>query len=144
MGEWYRVTKRINGRLYDYWQRTERHGQHVKTFNKYIGPAQSKASAPSAPRELHAGAFTIPVGRASSPSDQSKPGNLHQLKRIKKMILSADEFDSEAFSSVQDQLDYAYAVKADREKKREARRRTKGIKNLNPFIALASSRAKGK
>ncbi len=36
---WYRVTKRINGRLYDYWQRTYRVGKSVKTENKYIGPA---------------------------------------------------------------------------------------------------------
>src|SRR5262245_23103471 len=38
MGNWYRVTKKIHGRYYDYWQRTERHGRSVKTFNKYIGP----------------------------------------------------------------------------------------------------------
>jgi hypothetical protein len=39
MGKWYKVTKRINGRLYDYWQRTYRVGKSVKTENKYIGPA---------------------------------------------------------------------------------------------------------
>lgn len=39
MGNWYRVSKKIHGRFYDYWQRTERHGQQVKTFNKYIGPS---------------------------------------------------------------------------------------------------------
>jgi hypothetical protein len=38
MGDWYRVTKRINGRLYDYWQRTYRVGKAVKTENQYIGP----------------------------------------------------------------------------------------------------------
>jgi hypothetical protein len=38
---------------------------------------------------------------------------------------------------VQDELDYAYAVKADREKKRAARAKTKGIKALNAFIAQA-------
>jgi hypothetical protein len=38
MGSWYRVTKRINGRLYDYWQRTYRVGKSVKTENRYIGP----------------------------------------------------------------------------------------------------------
>jgi hypothetical protein len=26
---WYRVTKKINGRLYDCWQRTERHGMYL-------------------------------------------------------------------------------------------------------------------
>jgi hypothetical protein len=41
MGDWYRVTKTIHGRYYDYWQRTERHGKQVKTFNKYIGPTST-------------------------------------------------------------------------------------------------------
>jgi hypothetical protein len=27
VGNWYRVSKRINGRLYDYWQRTYRVGK---------------------------------------------------------------------------------------------------------------------
>lgn len=39
---WYRVTKRIHGRLYDYWQRTERDGKHTKTYNKYIGPSTGR------------------------------------------------------------------------------------------------------
>jgi hypothetical protein len=39
MRKWYKVTKRINGRSYDYWQRTYRVGKSVKTANKYIGPA---------------------------------------------------------------------------------------------------------
>jgi hypothetical protein len=39
MGKWYKVTKRINGRFYDYWQRTYRVGKSMKTENKYIGPA---------------------------------------------------------------------------------------------------------
>jgi hypothetical protein len=42
MGNWYKVTKRINGRLYDYWQRTYRVGKSVKTENKYIGPARQE------------------------------------------------------------------------------------------------------
>jgi hypothetical protein len=42
VGKWYKVTKKIHGRLYDYWQRTERHGKQVKTFNKYIGPAYAQ------------------------------------------------------------------------------------------------------
>lgn len=39
MGSWYKVTKRIHGRYYDYWQRTYRIGKSVKTENKYIGPS---------------------------------------------------------------------------------------------------------
>jgi polyhydroxyalkanoate synthesis regulator phasin len=45
---WYRVTKTIRGRKYDYWQKTYRVGRSVKTLNKYIGPAGSAAgSAPT-------------------------------------------------------------------------------------------------
>jgi hypothetical protein len=51
--------------------------------------------------------------------------------------MCAAEFDHEAFGAVQDELDYAYAVKADKEKKRAARAKTKGIKALNAFIAQA-------
>lgn len=38
---WYKVTKNIGGRLYDYWQRSKRIGKKVKTECKYIGPAMS-------------------------------------------------------------------------------------------------------
>lgn len=44
MGKWYRVTKKIGRRLYDYWQRTERRGKSTKTFNKYIGPSGSSVA----------------------------------------------------------------------------------------------------
>jgi hypothetical protein len=47
------------------------------------------------------------------------------------------ELDHEAFNAVQDDLDYAYAVKSDKEKKRAARAKTKRIKALNAFIAQA-------
>jgi hypothetical protein len=63
--------------------------------------------------------------------------NIRELKKEKKSILQAAEFDHEAFGAVQDDLDYAYAVKADKEKKRAARARTRGIKALNVFIANA-------
>jgi len=47
VGNWYRVTKRINGRLYLYWQKTYRVGSSVKTLNKYIGPANNPPRMPS-------------------------------------------------------------------------------------------------
>jgi hypothetical protein len=49
MRDWYRVTKTIRNRYYDYWQRTERHGRSVKTFNKYIGPAGSGSKSSASP-----------------------------------------------------------------------------------------------
>jgi hypothetical protein len=42
---WYRVTKKIHGRFYDYWQRTCRVGKTVKTENKYIGPSSKSLRA---------------------------------------------------------------------------------------------------
>jgi hypothetical protein len=47
----------------------------------------------------------------------------------------AAEFDRNAFDAVEDELDYAYTVKSENEKKRAAR--AKGIKALNIFIAQA-------
>jgi hypothetical protein len=44
MGDRYRVTKRINGRLSVYLQGTYRVGKSVRTENKYIGPATAAPS----------------------------------------------------------------------------------------------------
>jgi hypothetical protein len=44
---WYRVTKKIRGRLYDYWQRSIRVGKQVKTENRYIGPTSAVIAAGS-------------------------------------------------------------------------------------------------
>jgi hypothetical protein len=52
--------------------------------------------------------------------------------------------DPVAGNAVHDELDYAYAVKADKEKKRAARAKTKGIKALNAFIAQALLTRKGR
>jgi hypothetical protein len=140
--DWYRVTKKINGRFYDYWQRTYRVGKSVKTENRYIGPSSKGGFAASAvsttpEREpLYAGQFKIPI-TASSTAEGRKPRSIRELKKEKKAIMLAAEFDPEAFNGVQDEVDYAYAVKADKEKKRVARARTKGIKALNAFIAQA-------
>ena len=39
--QWYAVKKCIKGNYYWYWQKTYRVGRHVKTLNKYIGPAHT-------------------------------------------------------------------------------------------------------
>src|SRR5262245_34456283 len=140
---WYRVTKKIKGRLYDYWQPTYRVGKSVKTENRYIGPSTKRggftttsASASPQRESLYAGQFEIPIV-GSSTSEQHEPRSIRELKREKKAIMSASEFDHEAYDAVQDELDFAYAVKSDKEKKRAVRAKTKGIKALNAFIAQA-------
>jgi hypothetical protein len=80
--------------------------------------------------------FAYPIAQAQTP-EYRKPGDARELKKAKKAILLASELDPNAFNSVQDELDYAYAVKSDKEKKRAARAKTKGIKALNMFIAQA-------
>src|SRR5690349_14164122 len=120
VGSWYKVTKRINGRFYDYWQRTYRVGKSVKTDNRYIGPSRRSAiTAPSATtsqREpLYAGQFEIPIATHST-TGRREPRNIRELKKEKRAILLASEFDHEAFNGVQDELDYAYTVKSDNEK----------------------------
>jgi hypothetical protein len=144
---WYRVTKKINGRFYDYWQRTYRVGKSVKTENRYIGPSRRDgfytATASATPRRdrLYAGQFEIPIAAGSTDQDR-KPGNIRELKKEKKAIMLTAEFDAQAFNAVQDELDFAYAVKADKEKKRVARAKTRGIKSLNAFIAQALVKTK--
>jgi hypothetical protein len=49
----------------------------------------------------------------------------------------AAKYDPNAFDAVEDELDYAYTVKSEKEKKRAARAKTKGIKAINIFIAQA-------
>jgi hypothetical protein len=141
MGSWYRVTKRINGRLYHYWQRTYRAGKSVKTENKYIGPVAN--CSVSAPSTYSTTAPTTPedvMVQYFSPNapDERERGNIRKLNGEKKAILRNEAyFNADAFDRVQDELDYAYAVKRDTEKRREAKRKTKGIKAANPFMAQA-------
>ena len=144
----YRVTKKINGRFYDYWQRTYRVGKSVKTENRYIGPARRDglftATGSAAPQRdpLYPGQFEISIGGMSN-TENRKPRNIRELKKEKNAIMLATEFDAPAFSAVQDELDYAYAVKADKEKKRAARANTKDTKALNAFIAQTLLSRKG-
>jgi len=47
MGNWYPVVKTKKGHRYIYLQQTYREGGHVRTRNRYIGPAADSASGPS-------------------------------------------------------------------------------------------------
>ena len=62
MGAWYRVIKTIKGHRYVYEQRTQREGKHVRTENRYVGPAVGGGAAggpppvTTTPRTLYHGA----------------------------------------------------------------------------------------
>lgn len=160
MGSWYRVTKRINGRLYDYWQKTYRVGGSVKTLNKYIGPAGSASTAgPAVPTtSLHPSSAGRTLSKTSATYSSTapytpeaakehfkpaaaitprKPMNIRELNRARKSILKADDFDHEALNTVQDELDYAHAVRKQEEQTRAARAKTKHLKPTNYFMAQA-------
>src|SRR4051812_29664806 len=47
MGNWYPVVKTKKGHRYIYLQQTYREGGHVRTRNRYIGPAADSASGSS-------------------------------------------------------------------------------------------------
>src|SRR3954447_16655294 len=47
MGNWYPVVKTKKGHRYIYLQQTYREGGHVRTRNRYIGPAAESASGSS-------------------------------------------------------------------------------------------------
>jgi hypothetical protein len=47
MGNWYRVVKTIKGHRYVYEQQTYREGSHVRTRNRYLGPAGSHEGSSS-------------------------------------------------------------------------------------------------
>jgi hypothetical protein len=54
---------------------------------------------------LYAGQFEIPIA-ARSTAEGRKPRNIRELKKEKKAIMLAAEFNHEAFSAVQDEIDY--------------------------------------
>jgi hypothetical protein len=62
MGNWYPVVKTKKGHRYIYLQQTYREGGHVRTRNRYIGPAADSASGSSGAG--HAGASSPLVSGA--------------------------------------------------------------------------------
>jgi hypothetical protein len=136
VGNWYRVTKRISGRLYDYWQRTYRVGKVVKTENKYIGPASRAGPTLSAPDQyegtvaehreyLANGVFIAPPAEPPEPELDYWDD------------LSADEkHEIRAFQIEQKRELEAYEKRRAKQV-RAIKRTTKGIKSVNTFLAQA-------
>jgi hypothetical protein len=173
MGNWYKVTKRINGRLYDYWQRTNRVGGRVKTENKYIGPAGSvKAAAvraamaapgvndPNDIRHIIHGANTIAYDHAEKvayrvvPADQYQqtvtehrehlanadytppaPEVIEPEPKPRREDYTADEWRELQRLKREQKREFDAAMKIQNAKVRAVKRKTRGIKAVNPFLA---------
>jgi hypothetical protein len=102
MGNWYKVTKRINGRLYDYWQRTYRVGNSVKTQNKYIGPTGVAATAALATYDrLSEGAQKLYDYGNSLPREH--PDKHAAIDRYKRALEAASKFQEQALGRQIDQ-----------------------------------------
>jgi hypothetical protein len=152
VGNWYRVSKRINGRLYDYWQRTKRVGRSVKTENKYIGPASSGITTnrnqinellgkqnpeiPSTP--------TVTAESVSPTAPYTPEEALPQLTPFTSQLEGRDKRDYERhldkIRAEDEEIQYGKLkdrIKRQDAKVRTAKRRTKGIKSFNPFVAQA-------
>ena len=154
MGNWYRVTKTIKGRKYDYWQKTRRIGRSVKTENEYIGPSSASAGpvasigpgitrldyVPS-PRCAMMQDFiqVLPPEFFAAQQEKQKPGNLRTLQKQQRDMMkeSVMEWDRNEYENVQDAIEYARSVRREREAQREVKKRTAGIKAINRFLAQA-------
>jgi hypothetical protein len=132
MGNWYKVTKRINGRLYDYWQRTFSVGKSVKTENRYIGPVSHAAPIVSAVTDQYERTVAEHreyLGKAAfvAPPQPDEP-------IFTPVTLSAAERRED------ERIQYGSRAARIRKQKaavRKVKRKTKGIKSANPFLAQA-------
>ena len=143
---WYKVTKRINGRLYDYWQRTYRVGKSVKTENKYIGPAGSGSRSSSGTTHTATKFETVPL-TTSQPPPPAAAQLAHEnvmshfdryagfSKEFRQLLKKADdkerrEYEHDRYGPLKERIKRQQAAV------RKAKRQTTGIKALNPFLAL--------
>lgn len=156
MGNWYRVTKRINGRFYDYWQRTYRVGNSVRTENKYIGPSGTMVPVATSSNGRTTG--FIPGYGASSPSvakvqiapQNEKYGQPWTPEHAKLRFNRYDGLTPQ-FTRILKKLDeqqrredelIQYGPLAKRKAKQhaalnDAKKRARGNKYLNPFLGQA-------
>ncbi|MCP3475068.1 hypothetical protein NLM33_32620 [Bradyrhizobium sp. CCGUVB1N3] len=158
MGSWYKVTKRINGRLYDYWQRTFRVGKSVKTENRYIGPAgsgirellQSKGYDGIVYSNTIVGSGDSYIVFSNAQITRSPAVPVIPEEAIRQLTPNTAHLtgeDKRAYEKHEETLRrederIQYGPRAARIRKQEAavrnaKRATRGIKSVNPFLAKA-------
>jgi hypothetical protein len=150
--DWYKVVKTINGRKYLYLQKTYRDGGSVKTLNRYIGPATSTSISPTAAGVRHRAVLTDPpittrpsVAQTTVPTSAPNtpehavthltplrariddPKLRRWIERLQGKIREEDEAIQYGPRKAR--------IKRMKAKVRAAKRKTKGVKALNPFIA---------
>ena len=135
---WYIVIKTIKGYRYRYRQRTWREGKHVRTESVYLGPADGAAPRPAASASAaNAGLSqyerTMQEHRAllksakPRPQEPEKPEPQHEYTASEKREVQREERERAR--------EYKKAMQKENAKFRAAKRDSKGIKALNPFLA---------
>jgi hypothetical protein len=155
MGNWYRVTKRIRGRRYDYWQRTERHGTQIKTFNKYIGPAGGAiTSAPgttAASRQIRTPPSLSPALSPPTVSNTAPPTPEEAISQLKPPLhpdaANLRESDKLRQREISDWESVKYGSVKQRSKRQEIKQRAathnaRATGAINPFLGQAINRLK--
>lgn len=172
--DWYRVVKTINGRRYLYLQKTYRVGKSVKTLNRYVGPATGPTTTPRADTKDARRASRDEISRTyrdikehglSSvfpPTQHERTVDEHRaaLSAMRPSAPEVQPYDPNAKPRRADytaeewkeylrgerlrKREYDDAMSVETAKIRKAKRETRGIKSLNPFIAQAVSEPKKK
>lgn len=147
MGDWYRVTKKIYRRRYDYWQRTYRVGASVKTENRYIGPSSGHPQIASC---VGTNATSISILGMSQyertvaehrrlierANIQVKPPEpIYVEPKPKRENYTRDEWLEHLREQRRLKREYDAGMKRQAREIRQAKRDTRGIKAFNPFIA---------
>ena len=159
--EWYRVTKNIHGRKYLYWQKTYRAGGSVRTLNKYIGPASGAVALGTTKAPDRAYHYTPEqiagikeLGRLMDTPDDAYFYSDKDIAEMKKLgaIMDAPDgpaFEPEVLSKAERAEDERtqYGSRAARVRKqkaahRAAKKKTRGTKSVNPFMAQAIKKKK--
>ena len=148
MGNWYRVTKCINGRLYDYWQRTYRVGKSVKTENKYIGPTSNGPSSSG----VHASSISSPAPAMSQyeltlqqhhvllrnmQATPPEPELPEPEPRYKRLELSQEEWREIRAAERERKKEFDAGMKRQAAQVRAAKRKSRGTGAINPFLGQA-------
>jgi len=145
---WYIVIKTIKGHRYRYRQRTWREGGRVRTESIYLGPADGGRSvnpASGAGAKVASGASTASIRPPSVSGTAARVPEeaIHQLTPFTAHLKGKDrrEYERERERQRREDERIQYGPRAARVRKMEAKiraakRKTAGIKKLNPFIAL--------
>lgn len=121
MNGFYRVTKKINGHLYDYWQRTKRIGKSMKTENVYIGPARTTTASAGS---------SVSVTAPQTPEDVRRFDTSTGVTPQMQHFLDGQRREDE-------RIQYgplAARIRREKAELRAVKRKTKGTKALNLFI----------